>query len=134
MSFPEDLAQKATRSLVKLGVTVMCSAMVRDINKEALIIENEENLDYIRASTVIWAGGNTASSLGQALAYRTQANTDKVGRVTIICGKGRSFTGRPPNKSVFTNTTAGPQIPSACDKRSFGSPARQRNILPCIEV
>jgi NADH dehydrogenase len=30
-SFPENLAEKATRSLVNLGVTVKCGVMVKDI-------------------------------------------------------------------------------------------------------
>src|SRR3984893_18710693 len=83
MSFPEDLAKKATRSLEKLGVTVKCSAMVKNIYKEGLTIESGENLDRIAAKTVIWAGGITASSLGQVLARRTNADTDKAGRVKV---------------------------------------------------
>ena len=83
VSFPEDLAEKATRSLVKLGVTVKCGAMVKDIHKEGLTIESGENLDRIAAKTVIWAGGITASSLGQILARRTNADTDKAGRVKV---------------------------------------------------
>jgi NADH:ubiquinone reductase (H+-translocating) len=83
MSFPEDLAEKATRSLSALGVTVRCGAMVRDINKEGLTIESGENLNHITAKTVIWAGGITASSLGQILARRTNADTDKGGRLKV---------------------------------------------------
>ena len=83
MSFPENLAEKATRSLVKLGVTVKCGVMVKDINREGLTIESGENLDHIAAKTVIWAGGITASSLGQILACRTNAETDKAGRVKV---------------------------------------------------
>jgi NADH dehydrogenase len=83
MSFPEDLAENATRSLVKLGVTVKCGVMVKDINKDGLTIESAENLDHIAAKTVIWAGGITASSLGQILARRTNAETDKAGRVKV---------------------------------------------------
>jgi NADH:ubiquinone reductase (H+-translocating) len=82
-SFPEDLAEKATQSLVKLGVTVRCAAMVKDISKEGLTIESRDNLDHITARTVIWAGGITASSLGQVLARRTNADTDKGGRVKV---------------------------------------------------
>jgi len=82
-SFPEDLAEKATRSLVKLGVTVKCGVMVKDISKEGLTTESGENLDHIAAKTVIWAGGNAASSLGQILAHRTNAQTDKAGRVKV---------------------------------------------------
>src|ERR1700731_371690 len=52
MSFPEDLAEKATRSLVKLGVSVKCGVMVKNINKEGLTIESRGNLDHIAAKTV----------------------------------------------------------------------------------
>ena len=83
MSFPEDLAEKATQSLVKLGVTVKCGVRVKDINKGGLAIESRDNLDHISAKTVIWAGGITASPLGQILASRTNANTDKKGRVKV---------------------------------------------------
>lgn len=83
MSFPEDLAEKATRSLVKLGVSVKCGVTVKNINKEGLTIERGENLNHIAAKTVIWAGGIKASSLGQILARRTNAETDKAGRVKV---------------------------------------------------
>ncbi len=83
MSFPADLAEKAARSLTRLGVSIRCGAMVRDINKEGVTIESGENLDHLNARTVIWAGGITASSLGQILARRTNAHTDKAGRVKV---------------------------------------------------
>ncbi len=81
--FPEDLAGKATRSLVKLGVTVKCGAMVVDVNKNGLTIEVANHREYISAKTVIWAGGITASPLGQILASRTKAETDMGGRVKV---------------------------------------------------
>src|SRR6201997_3931717 len=68
MPFPEDLAEKATRSLTRLGVTLRCGAAVKDINSEGVTIKSGENLDHLTARTVIWAGGNSASSLGQILA------------------------------------------------------------------
>jgi NADH dehydrogenase len=83
MSFPEDLAEKATRSLTARGVTVRCGARVENINKEGLTIQRDEGLDHITARTVIWAGGVTASSLGQILARRSKADTDKGGRVKV---------------------------------------------------
>jgi NADH:ubiquinone reductase (H+-translocating) len=83
MSFPEDLAEKATRSLTARGVTVRCGARVKDINKEGLTIQRDEILDHITARTAIWAGGVTASSLGQILAHRSKADTDKGGRVKV---------------------------------------------------
>jgi NADH dehydrogenase len=83
MPFPEDLAGKATRSLVKLGVTVKCGAMVVDVNKDGLTIEVDKHTDHVSAKTVIWAGGITASPLGQILARRTNAEADKGGRVRV---------------------------------------------------
>jgi NADH:ubiquinone reductase (H+-translocating) len=83
MPFPEGLAEKAKRSLVKLGVTVRCGAMVKGVGQEGLTIETEKHLDRIEARTVIWAGGITASSLGEVLAHRTNAETDKGGRIKV---------------------------------------------------
>jgi NADH:ubiquinone reductase (H+-translocating) len=83
MSFPEDLAEKATQSLINFGVTLRCGATVRDVTKEGLTIEVGHRLDKIEAKTVIWAGGIAASPLGQVLARHTNADTDKVGRVKV---------------------------------------------------
>jgi NADH:ubiquinone reductase (H+-translocating) len=83
MPFPEDLAQKANRSLAKLGVAVRCGAMVKGVNKEGLTVETDGHLQEIEARTVIWAGGITASPLGEILARRTKAETDKGGRVKV---------------------------------------------------
>jgi NADH dehydrogenase len=83
MSFSEDLSEKATRSLANLGVQVRCGAMVKHINEEGLAIESEKGADSIAAKTVVWAGGITASPLGKILASRTNAGTDKGGKVKV---------------------------------------------------
>jgi NADH:quinone reductase (non-electrogenic) len=67
MSFPEDLSQKATRSLAKLGVQLRCGAMVKHVDDEGLTIESDNRTDSIAAKTVVWAGGITASTLGKIL-------------------------------------------------------------------
>jgi NADH:ubiquinone reductase (H+-translocating) len=82
-SFPEDLAEKATESLVKLGVTVKYGATVKHISEGGLTIQSGDSQDYIAARTVIWAGGITASPLGRVLAARTNADTDNRGRVKV---------------------------------------------------
>jgi NADH dehydrogenase len=82
MPFPEDLAEKASRSLAKLGVEVRCGAMVKDVDKEGLTIDSGGRPDSIAAKTVIWAGGITPSPLGKILASHTKAETDK-GRVKV---------------------------------------------------
>jgi NADH dehydrogenase len=81
--FPEDLAQKAARSLAKLGVQVKTGVMVKDVDKEGLTIESHQGTDRLNARTVIWAGGVTASALGRTLAQRTNAETDRGGRIKV---------------------------------------------------
>ena len=83
MPFTEDLAQKATRSLEKLGVQVKTGAMVKNIDRNGVDIEIDKSPTRIAAKTVIWAGGVTASPLGKLLAARTKAETDKGGRVKV---------------------------------------------------
>lgn len=84
MTFPEKLAEKATRSLRKLGVHVESGAVVQHVDKDGLTIQSSDNrTDSIAARTVIWAGGITASPLGKILATRTNAETDKRGRVKV---------------------------------------------------
>jgi NADH dehydrogenase len=83
MAFPDDLADKAVRSLAKLGVEVKCGAMVRNIDRNGLDIEIDKRNERIAAKTVIWAGGVAASPLGKLLASRTKAETDKGGRVKV---------------------------------------------------
>lgn len=83
MPFPEELAQKANRSLGKLGVQVKCGAMVKHVDGDGLIIESSGHADSITSKTVIWAGGITASPLGKILASRTKAEFDKSGRVKV---------------------------------------------------
>src|ERR1700741_998014 len=79
--FPEELAQKATRSLAKLGVQGKAGVMVKDIDKEGVTIETQNGAARLEARTVIWAGGVTACALGRTLAQHTQAETDRGGRL-----------------------------------------------------
>jgi NADH dehydrogenase len=83
MPFPEDLSEKASRSLAMLGVQVRCGAMVRHVDKEGLTIESIGRTDSIAAKTVLWAGGIRASPLGKALAHRTGAETDRGGKIKV---------------------------------------------------
>src|ERR1700741_2830365 len=83
MPFPEDLAEKANRTLAKLGVEVRCGAMVKNVDKDGLTIDSGGRTDSIAAKTVVWAGGITASPLGKIVASHTKAETDKGGRVKV---------------------------------------------------
>src|ERR1700720_4207044 len=83
MPFPEDLAEKASRRLAKLGVEVRCGAMVKNVDKDGLTIDSGGRTDSIAAKTVVWAGGITASPLGKIVASHTKAEADRGGRVKV---------------------------------------------------
>src|SRR5215831_19128282 len=81
--FPEELAQKAVRSLAKLGVQVQTGVMVKEIDKDGVTLETQTGTVRLDVRTVIWAGGVTACALGRTLAQRTQAETDRGGRLKV---------------------------------------------------
>src|SRR2546425_9018089 len=80
MPFPDDLAEKASRSLAKLGVEVRCGAMVKNVDKDGLTIDSGGRTDLIAAKTVGWGGGVTASPLGKNVASPTKTQNHKRGR------------------------------------------------------
>ena len=83
MPFAENLSDKASRSLAKLGVQVSCGTTVKHVDEAGLTIEAGQRTDSIAAKTVIWAGGITASPLGRILAGRTRVETDRGGRIKV---------------------------------------------------
>lgn len=74
-SFVESLSQKATRDLEKLGVTVLTSTSVTNINGEGVTLGTET----IEAATVLWAAGVKPSDLNTGLGTKL----DQVGRVVV---------------------------------------------------
>jgi NADH dehydrogenase len=83
MPFPEDLAQKAERSLARLGVEVKTRAMVKNIDRESVTFESGNRTEHVITRTVIWAGGVTVTPFGRTLASRTMAETDRGGRIKV---------------------------------------------------
>ena len=81
--FPDDLAQKAQHSLEKLGVEVKPGVMVKDVDQQGVTIETHNGTQRLNARTVIWAGGVTVSPLGRTVAKRTNAETDRGGRIKV---------------------------------------------------
>lgn len=82
-TFPEDLSEKATQLLAKLGVQVRTGLMVKDIDKEGVTIQAHDGVDRLEARTVIWAGGVAVGKLGKTLAQRTKAETSKGGQIKV---------------------------------------------------
>jgi len=82
-SFPEDLSQKAARSLAKLGVQVKTGVMVKDLDRDGVSYEINGVSGRLDAKTVIWAGGVAVPALAKTLAKRANAETDKGGRIKV---------------------------------------------------
>jgi NADH dehydrogenase len=84
-TFPPSLSAKARRSLEKLGVTVLTSQTVVDVDGDGVTIENgaREERERIQSRTIVWAAGVTASGLAGRLAKLTGAESDRAGRVTV---------------------------------------------------
>src|SRR5438128_2978585 len=83
MAFPEDLAQKATDSLARLGVRVKTGVMVKNIDHDGVTVESHGVTDRLPSQTVIWAGAGPAPPPGPTLAHRTGAETDRGGRIKV---------------------------------------------------
>ena len=83
MPFPEGLAQKAQRSLERLGVEIRTGTMVKDVDRDGLNVESGGRAERIEAHTVLWGGGVTMPPVAKTIAARTEAQTDKAGRIKV---------------------------------------------------
>jgi NADH dehydrogenase len=73
--YPEELSEKARRSLERLGVEVKTGQRVTDIRAEEVRTEGFS----VTAKTVLWAAGVAASPLARSLGVEL----DRVGRVKV---------------------------------------------------
>ncbi|MDX2255788.1 MAG: NAD(P)/FAD-dependent oxidoreductase [Pseudanabaenaceae cyanobacterium bins.39] len=78
-----DLSAAARESLVKLGVEVKTGAMVTNIENQEVTFKCGDQIEKIKAQTILWAAGVKASALGQVLSDRFDAEIDRVGRVIV---------------------------------------------------
>ena len=81
--YAEDLSQKAQESLEELGVEVLTSRMVTNIDNNTLTIRHGEEEETIKARTILWAAGVKASGLSKVISDRTGAETDRAGRIIV---------------------------------------------------
>src|SRR5229473_2248840 len=82
-AFPEDLAEKAERLVSGLGVKVLKGVKVTNVDAEGVTFERGATTERLAAKTVLWAGGVTTNELGRTLAKRTEAQTDRIGRIPV---------------------------------------------------
>jgi NADH dehydrogenase len=82
--FPEELSEKARRSLEKLGVTVRTGTKVKDITETCVVVEAKDGTEErIPCYTAMWAAGVQASGLSKTLHERTGVELDRGGRVKV---------------------------------------------------
>jgi NADH dehydrogenase len=83
-TFPPGLSRRAERSLERLGVTVLTSRTVVDVDADGVTVTaSGEATERFPARTVVWAAGVTASALAGLLADAAGAECDRAGRVTV---------------------------------------------------
>ena len=78
-----DLSAAAKKSLIELGVEVKTSALVTNIEDHVVTFKCGEQVEQIQAQTILWAAGVKASTMGQVLSDRGNAELDRVGRVIV---------------------------------------------------
>ena len=82
--FPPSLSESGERQLRSLGVTPMLETTVVGIDATSVEVETKDGArSQIRARTMIWAAGVTASPLAALLAEAAGAETDRAGRITV---------------------------------------------------
>jgi NADH:ubiquinone reductase (H+-translocating) len=81
--YPDDLSKATADSLTSLGVTMLTSAKVTDIQRHSVTIENAAGVETIATRTVLWAAGMQASPLARALAEQIGGTTDRAGRLSV---------------------------------------------------
>lgn len=82
-AFPEDLSSKAEKLLARLGVEVIKNVFATNVDSEGVTFKQNDSSQHLNAKTVLWAGGVTTTDFGRKLAERTQATTDRSGRITV---------------------------------------------------
>src|SRR5215470_15617201 len=82
-AFPDDLSAKAEKLVTRLGVEVVKGVMVTNINGDGVTFKRGESNEFLAAKTVLWAGGVTTTPFGEKLAQRTNAETDRSGRIKV---------------------------------------------------
>ena len=81
--YPGDLSIAAKKSLEKLGVEVRTNTLVTNIEGDTVTLKCDGKEEQAQAFTVLWAAGIKASPLGKAIADRTGAELDRIGRVIV---------------------------------------------------
>lgn len=84
-AFEPSLSSAAERQLERLGVTIIKSAMVTSIRRDAITYrDGEGNSQTISAGMILWTAGVAASPLARVLASAIGLELDRMGRVPVL--------------------------------------------------
>ncbi len=82
-TYPPTLSARAEKSLRRLGVTVVTSAIVSDLADHRVTYRCGDRTETIESRTVLWSAGVRASSLGRSMFADRPSLLDKAGRVCV---------------------------------------------------
>lgn len=126
-SYPEDLSEKARKSLEELGVEIHLNSIVTSIDEKGINIGEKR----IECETKIWAAGNKVSSLLKSL----NAPLDNIGRVKV-----ENDLTIPNHKNVFVIGDAaaflhqtGQPLPGVCPVAILQGRHAAKNIINQIK-
>ena len=81
--YPEDLSAKAEKLVRKLKVEVLLGALATNVTADGVSYKHGDEQRHIRARTVLWAGGVTATPFARKVAERLGVETDRIGRFKV---------------------------------------------------
>lgn len=82
-SFKETLSEITRTYLTEMGVQVLTSSVVTDIQNDTVFYKTGDENKKIEAKTILWGAGVMASVMGKIISEATGAELDKVGRVIV---------------------------------------------------
>jgi len=84
-SFGDNLSQKASKELKRLGVQIRTGSIVTDVDPLGVMVKRADgSTSRVDARIKIWAAGVAASPLARLLAEASGAPTDRAGRVEVL--------------------------------------------------
>ncbi len=95
-SFKESLSEVTRGYLMEMGVEVLTSSLVTDIQNDTVYYKIKDESRKIEAKTILWGAGVMASVMGKILADATGVQLDNVGRVIV----NKDFT-IPEHDNIF---------------------------------
>ncbi len=82
-SFKESLSEVTRGYLTEMGVKVLTSSLVTDIQNDTVFYKIDNKSKKIEAKTILWGAGVMASVMGKILSDATGVKLDSVGRVVV---------------------------------------------------